>query len=83
MQLTLKGGFTFPVMFAVLAGAIALAGVFYRRAYGSLGRGQWQLLLGLRIVAIVIVVLLLFRPVFSYQLTYQEKPAVVFLIDTS
>jgi uncharacterized membrane protein len=83
VQLTLKGGFTFPVMFAVLAAAIVLAGLFYYRAYGSLRRGQWQLLLGLRIVAIVIVVLLLFRPVFSYQLTYQEKPALVVLIDTS
>jgi len=83
VQITLKGGFSYTTMLAVLAASILLAGVFYYRTYGNLRPAQWKLLLGLRVVAITLVVLLLFRPVFSYQFSYQEKPAVVVLIDTS
>ena len=37
----------------------------------------------LRVVAILLVVLLLFRPVLSYQTSLVEKPALIFLLDTS
>ncbi|MGO8750546.1 MAG: glutamine amidotransferase [Thermoguttaceae bacterium] len=70
-------------MLAVAAAAVVLTGLFYYRAFGTLKRYQWQLLLVLRIVAILIVVLLLFRPVLSYEETTTERPAIVFLIDTS
>ena len=46
-------------MLAVAAVAILLAGVFYRRAFGSLPRGQFWMLLGLRSAAILLVVMLL------------------------
>jgi uncharacterized membrane protein len=70
-------------MLAVAVGAILLSGVFYYRAYGMLRRGQWQTLLALRILTIIIVVLLLFKPVFSYYKDLTERPALIFLIDSS
>ena len=70
-------------MLAVAAAAILLAGIFYYRTFGMLRRGQWQLLLALRVAAIVIIVLLLFRPVFSYHRDLEERPALIFLFDTS
>ena len=51
----------------VLAVSILLVSIFYFHTFRTLRRGQWQTLLLLRIIAIVIIVLLLFRPVFSYH----------------
>jgi uncharacterized membrane protein/Mg-chelatase subunit ChlD len=82
-RLTLEEGYSLWMMLAVAAGSLLLAGVFYRRAFGMLPRKRWQLLLGLRAVTIVIVVLLLFRPVFSYYEELREKPALLFLLDNS
>ncbi len=70
-------------MLAVAAGAILLAGIFYYRTFGTLRRRQWQTLLALRILAILIIVLLLFRPVFSYHKELEEQPALIFLLDAS
>ena len=80
---SLERGYSGTTMFAVAAVAILLSGLFYYRAFGMLRRGQWQILLALRIVAIILIVLLLFRPVFSYHKKLTELPAVVFLLDTS
>jgi uncharacterized membrane protein len=70
-------------MLAVAAAAILLVGVFYYRSFGTLRRGQWQTLLVLRVLAILIIVLLLFRPVFSYYKDLEEKPALILLLDAS
>ena len=70
-------------MLAVAAGAIALCCVFYYRAFRTLKPRQWGTLLALRCVAVIIVILLLFRPVFTYFKDTEEKPSVVFLVDTS
>ena len=67
MQLTLAQGYSVTTMLAVAAVAILLAGAFYYRAFGTLPARQWRTLFALRVVAILLVVLLLFRPVFSYQ----------------
>lgn len=83
MQLTLAQGYSVTTMLAVAAVAILLTGAFYYRAFGTLKAVQWQSLFLLRVVAILIVVILLFRPVFSYQNELTTKPAVVFLLDTS
>jgi len=40
-------------------------------------------LLALRVLAVLLVVLLLFRPVLSYQRELTERRAVVFVLDTS
>lgn len=70
-------------MAAVAAVAILLTGTFYYRAFGSLKSWQWQSLLALRIAAILLIVLLLFRPVFSYYRDLEERKTLIFLLDTS
>ncbi len=50
---------------------------------GRLPFRQWRTLLVLRVVAILLVVMLLFRPVLSYQYVSVGKPALIFLLDTS
>ncbi len=82
-ELTLERGYGIGVMLAVAAGAVLLTGIFYWRAYGILNRGRWQLLLTLRILAILIVVLLMFRPEFSYYKELERRKVVMFLLDTS
>ena len=67
MQLTLAQGYSLTTMLAVAAVAILLTAGFYYRAFRTLRARQWQMLLALRVVAILLVVMLLFRPVFSYQ----------------
>jgi uncharacterized membrane protein len=83
MQLTLADGLSVTTMLAVATVAILLTGVFYYRAFRTLRTSQWGSLLALRVAAILLVVLLLFRPVFSYQNELSEKPALIFLLDTS
>jgi uncharacterized membrane protein len=83
MQLTLAQGYSVATMLAVAAVAILLTGAFYYRAFGTLELRQWRTLLVLRLVAISLVVLLLFRPVFSYQNELVEKPTLILLLDAS
>jgi len=69
---------------AIVAGAaFLLTAVFYYRAFGMLRPWQWPILLALRIVAILLVVLLLFRPVWSYYRSREERKSLVLLLDTS
>ncbi len=83
MELTVAQGYSVATMLAVAAAAVLLAGVFYYRAFGTLPLRQWRTLLVLRVVAILLVVMLLFRPVLSYQYVSVGKPALIFLLDTS
>ena len=80
---TLEQGSGFGTMLLVLAAAIALAGMFYLRAFGQLTRGQWRSLFVLRCLAILLVVMLIFRPVYSYQKELVSKPGLIFLLDRS
>lgn len=82
-ELTLEQGYRLITMLAVTAAAIVLAGLFYWRAYGMLRRRQWLTLFILRVVAILVLVLLLFRPVVSYEKSLAQRPAVIFLLDRS
>jgi len=82
-ELTLEQGYRVTTMLAVAAVAVLLAAAFYYRAFGTLRRRHWQTLLALRILAILIVVLLLFRPVFSYHRDLTERPGLIFLLDRS
>lgn len=82
-QLTFEEGSSIATFALVAAGAIGLAAYFYYKVYGSVPGRAWRRLLLLRIVAILLVVLLLFRPVVSYHAEWFEKPAVVFLLDSS
>lgn len=80
---TLEQGSGFGLMMLILAVAIGLAGVFYLRAFGQLKRWQWQSLFFLRCLAILIVVILIFRPVYSHQKELTNKPGLIFLLDRS
>jgi len=64
-HLTLEQGHGFWTMVAVGSVAIALAAHFHRRVIAQLSSSRWRQLLALRGVAILLVVLLLFRPVLS------------------
>jgi uncharacterized membrane protein len=81
--ITLAQGYSFTTMATVAAVAILLTGAFYRRAFHALTPGQWRTLFLLRSAAILLIVMLLFRPVCSYQNVLIEKPTVIFLLDTS
>jgi uncharacterized membrane protein len=83
LQFTLEQGSSFTVMFTVLGAALLVTAGLYYRAFRGLRRGQWHLLLVLRAVAIVIVVVLLFRPGFTYYKELKDKPGLVFLLDRS
>ena len=80
-DITLAQGYGFLTMLAVAAAAMGLVGVFYWRAFGMLRRDRWIGLLVLRTIAILIVVLLFFRPVFSYYKDVEQRPSLVFLLD--
>jgi uncharacterized membrane protein len=82
-NITLANGSSFLTMLAVFLAACVLTAGFYYRAFGMLKRHQWQTLLVLRILAILLIVLLLFQPVFSYYRDLEEQPAMVFLLDHS
>ncbi len=82
-ELTLEQGYRAATLVVTLAAAGVLVGLFYWRAFGMLRRRQWLTLLTLRIAAIVVLVLLLFRPVISYEKNLQQRPAVVFAVDGS
>ncbi|MCS7305321.1 MAG: glutamine amidotransferase [Thermoguttaceae bacterium] len=82
VELTLEHS-TLGMALLVTVTAIGLVSVFYYFAFGKLRPLQWQTLLVLRIIAIVIVALLLFRPVFSYQKELEEKRTVILLVDRS
>lgn len=83
VEITLEQGSHLATMALVALAAIGLAAAFYRKAYGRLKFSRWRKLLFLRVVAIGLVILLLFRPTVSYHGQSLEKPAVVFLLDTS
>ncbi|HUT13231.1 MAG TPA: VWA domain-containing protein, partial [Thermoguttaceae bacterium] len=82
-EISLDQGYRVWTMLAVAGLAVVLVGVFYYRAFGTLEARQWRGLLALRVAAILLIVLLLFRPVLSYQKELKERPSLVFLLDTS
>jgi uncharacterized membrane protein len=82
-QITLEQGHSVVTMLGVGAAALLLTAFFYRRSYRHLPPGRWRALLALRAVAVVVVVLLLFRPVCSFTRDVVEKRSVIFLVDSS
>ncbi len=82
-RLTLEQGHSVATLFLVAVAALGLAGLFYRRCFGHLPASRWRVLFALRAVAILLVVLLLFRPVFSLERELVQRRSVIFLLDTS
>ncbi len=83
INFSLEQGSGIATMLAVAAAAILLTGIFYRRAFAMLKHRQWLMLFGLRAAAIALVVLLIFRPIYSYQKELSKRPSLVFLLDRS
>ncbi|MHB1033163.1 MAG: glutamine amidotransferase [Pirellulales bacterium] len=82
-NLTLQRGYSVATMLVVAAAAIVLTALFYRRAFQAIRPHQRRILLALRIVAILLIVLLLFRPAVSFHKDVKKRRAVFFLLDTS
>ena len=82
-QVSFHPGFNGWLLLLVAGITTALVAIFYRRAYARLRQGQWIRLYGLRMLSIGIVLLLLFRPIYSHQRELHEKRGVTFLIDQS
>lgn len=82
-RLSLADGHGIGTLIIVLLIAMLLTALFYYRAFGNLSRGRWSLLLALRWIAIIVVVLLLFRPTLNYYKDLEDRRSVVFVVDTS
>ena len=82
-RLTFYPGYNGIALLILAVVAIVLVALFYRSAYTALRPGQWSLLFTLRLLAIGVVLLLLFRPVFSFETERQHRKRLVFLLDNS
>ena len=82
-QVSLQQGYSIFVLLLVLAVSLTLTWFLYRRTFSRLRKRQWALLFLLRSAAILVVVLLLFRPILNYYRDVEDKKTVVFAIDTS
>ncbi|MGI6417466.1 MAG: glutamine amidotransferase [Thermoguttaceae bacterium] len=83
IQFSLQQGHSITTALWVTAIAVALAALFYWRAFRTLKPRQRQMLLALRTLAILTIIVLLFRPVLSFRKEVSQKKSVIFLIDTS
>ena len=71
------------MLLAAAGVSLVLVALFYSRAFRFLSGIEWTQLYLLRVVAIVIVLLLLFRPVLTYQRDETERKTIVFVVDAS
>ena len=83
LKLAFAEGWGFWSIVAVTAITIISVIFFYRRVQGTVARRDMVKLLALRIIAMVALLLCIFRPAFSYQKSLMEHLSVLFLIDTS
>lgn len=82
-MLVLAQGHTWFWMIFTTVLAVVLTSFFYFRAFGSLERKHFLILLALRIVAVCIVILLLFRPMLQFTKEESQRKSIVFAVDTS
>lgn len=76
-------GFNGVLLLAAAGLAMIVIAAFYARAFRALRPVPWAILYGLRMFAVALVLLLLFRPVFSFQRESRERAAMVLLVDRS
>ncbi len=74
-----------PPLFVLALAAAVVASVFffYRRAAGSVPKGTLRLLVALRVLAMLALLLCLFRPVLSFHRQTVKHAELVFLVDRS
>ena len=82
-HLSFHPGFHGGLLLAIAAAAAVLVWIFYRSAFRSLNLSAWLGLYGLRLAAILVVLVLLFRPIISFQRKLDDRPSLVFLLDNS
>lgn len=70
-------------MVALTAVTIISVLFFYRRIKGTVRTSDLTKLLALRVLAMIALLLCIFRPAFSYQKSLLERLSVLFLVDTS
>ncbi|NLX05083.1 MAG: hypothetical protein GXY33_08060 [Phycisphaerae bacterium] len=67
----------------VTLAAVATAVLFYRRVFRELPPRRAALLLGLRLAALLLLLVLLFKPALSYSRPPQDQSRIVLAVDTS
>ncbi|HLN32117.1 MAG TPA: glutamine amidotransferase [Gemmataceae bacterium] len=80
---SLEQGHSLPTMLVVTVVAALLTSYFYGKAYRLLAPMRWRILFALRLTAVVLIVLLLFRPVLSLEKEVVQRRALIFLVDSS
>lgn len=83
VELVLSQGSGWTTFWFVLIVCIAITSFFYARTFVDLRRRRFAKLLILRILTIIAVVLLLFRPVIQYTKEQTQKKSIIFAVDTS
>ncbi|KPJ57020.1 MAG: hypothetical protein AMS16_01635 [Planctomycetes bacterium DG_58] len=84
-EVDLSLGAQFPTWLLILAALVLLgtAVLFYRRVWGLLKLSTFACLMGLRVLAVLLLLMLFLEPVLSYQKTSVSKSEIVVLLDTS
>jgi uncharacterized membrane protein len=82
-RITLDQGYSVSTMLAVAVAVVVLAALGYRRSFGHLPAKIWKRLLALRAAALLLVVLLLFQPVFRMESEVVQKRGLILALDTS
>ena len=82
-RITLDQGYSLMTLAAVAAAVLLLAALGYRRSFGHLPARTWKRLLALRAAALMLVVLLLFQPVFRMETEVVERRGLILALDTS
>ncbi len=83
LRLVLDSGRSWWLLAALAALGAGLVVFFYRRAAGTADRASLAAMIGLRVVVILLVLVVLFRPSCSYELGQRERPVLLLLADRS
>ena len=82
-ELVLAQGYTLTHLTLTVFLGWAITSLFYWRTFTSLTRKRFITILFLRLLAIAVVIMLLFRPMLQYTHEQTQKKSIVFAVDTS
>ena len=80
---TSESGYSIWIILAASGTAIILTFLLYLRSFPHLSPRQGRILLALRLVALILVLVLLFRPVLTFERDILQRRHIVFLVDSS
>jgi uncharacterized membrane protein len=78
-----QSGGQLALMLAVAAAGVTWVVFFYLRVFNYLGRLSMGVLMGLRIAAILLMVLLVFKPTLSFEQRLEHRTELYLLVDAS